>query len=654
MRFWSDQKLVTKVALTFALILLVNAIVYGFTISGQNKILEKFSRSSDETMIIVQNLLNAKAEMLMARRHEKDYLARVKDKYVDKHRDSIARLNQLISDSQNLDQAGTIEASTYDDMLSSIANYNTGFSKAVIKVREEGNTKEGVRGELRGVAHQMEKLLNKSNDLNAQGMVYLLTLRRHEKDYLLRRDQKYLAKVNNTGEVFARWVKKKWPKPDDDRLINLSQKYRRVFQSLVDTSEARIEAIASFRKDIHKFEELTENSIKSMSEKSASEILWVENEINLITLMLIIGAAIALIVVLLALKMFHGVVSSIAQVGSGIVDISRSIHGIGKKLNGTSQKVSSAATEQASAVQETVATLNEITAMVQRGVDNANASSKNASQCELIATKGLEGVQKMEESTHKIEDSVNSISTQMIENGEEMNRVLGIIEQISAKTSVINDIVFQTKLLSFNASVEAARAGDDGKGFAVVAEEVGNLAQMSGESAKEISSLIQQSQTQVREIIESSKSKADIMVNEVKERINFGVTLAGDSSDVLNEVVSNVEKVSEMMTDVSLASQEQSEGIHNITIAMNELDKVTSANSGMAEETASYSNSLQEQSETLKNAINKLDRYIYGAKKAVAAEASEELESQDENKEASAYQYDQVPEFKDDDFDGVA
>ena len=155
-------------------------------------------------------------------------------------------------------------------------------------------------------------------------------------------------------------------------------------------------------------------------------------------------------------------------------------------IKDASQKVSAAATEQASAIQETVATLNEITAMVNKSVEYAKQSTDKAVDSHDIAQQGKEAVNEMQRAMSEINQSNQNIMEATTDSNKKIEGIVKVITEISDKTNVINDIVFQTKLLSFNASVEAARAGEHGKGFAVVAEEVGNLAQMSGNAAKKL------------------------------------------------------------------------------------------------------------------------------------------------------------------------
>jgi methyl-accepting chemotaxis protein len=283
-----------------------------------------------------------------------------------------------------------------------------------------------------------------------------------------------------------------------------------------------------------------------------------------------------------------------------------------RSLRDTSAKSSSAATEQASAIQETVATLNEITAMVNRSVENVSTSAQKAENSYAIANEGKREMERMRQSMHDIETAITQMIEQINDNNQRIGQTAVIIDKIAERTSVINDIVFQTKLLSFNASVEAARAGEHGKGFAVVAEEVGNLARMSGAAATEITTLLQTSRNDVNAIIQQSRTQAMAWMENGKQKVSIGVSIADRCDEILSDVVEQVGSVKKLMEEISTAAKEEAEGVNNITSAMNELDTATHMNSDMAHETMGFSSSLGEEAEKLNQAVQQLTTVILG------------------------------------------
>ncbi|RZA18353.1 MAG: hypothetical protein EOP10_21235, partial [Proteobacteria bacterium] len=174
-----------------------------------------------------------------------------------------------------------------------------------------------------------------------------------------------------------------------------------------------------------------------------------------------------------------------------------SSHKTAVDLTRASKSVSDSSTDQSAAVQQTVSSMSQITSMIAQTNTNVKECTQIASR---VSNRSEQGNQTMRKLVTAM-DAVNHANSQL-------QNMANIINEVSAKTMVINDIVFKTQLLSINASIEAARAGQHGKGFAVVAEEVGNLAQMSGNAAKEIQLLISDSQKQVLQIIEVTQSRS--------------------------------------------------------------------------------------------------------------------------------------------------
>lgn len=282
------------------------------------------------------------------------------------------------------------------------------------------------------------------------------------------------------------------------------------------------------------------------------------------------------------------------------------------KIAATSSQLSEASTEQAASLQETVASVEEISAMVNQNAEAASKSREASSNSRREAEEGRKTVGEMMDAIQEIKSSNDEILQQMETSNKEIADIVKVIGEIGEKTKVINDIVFQTKLLSFNASVEAARAGEHGKGFAVVAEEVGNLAQMSGDASKEISGMLTSSMQKVEAIVEKTTQKVDRLVELGRDKVALGQSTAQKCREALDRILTQVASVNDMVTEISNASREQAQGIQEITKAVNQLDQVTQQNTLASQDSSSQAESLSVQAVDLNNLVDQLLIYVEG------------------------------------------
>lgn len=311
----------------------------------------------------------------------------------------------------------------------------------------------------------------------------------------------------------------------------------------------------------------------------------------------------ALLAIAFGAFMVRGPVRVLTEVASLLSEASTQVNSASHQVASSAQELSQAATEQAASLEQTGASIEEMSSMVSKNSDNATLTAKTSSESREKAAEGQKVVEQMIRSM----DEINQSNVEMAE-------IVKVIQEIGQKTQVINDIVFQTKLLSFNASVEAARAGEHGKGFAVVAEEVGNLAQMSGRAAKDIST-----------ILEGSVHKVQAIVATTREKVENGTGIARQCGEVLTEIVENVAKVSHMAGEISTASHEQAQGVRELTKAMSQLDQVTQQNAATSEESASAAEELSAQADAMKGAVTRLLETVQGPREGTVADPRERL-----------------------------
>lgn len=338
----------------------------------------------------------------------------------------------------------------------------------------------------------------------------------------------------------------------DHFLDNKVESYKR----LADLSARNMELYKNINKDFDAILKVRLQSLKDLRAKQLTMSV-------LAMLLAIIVSGYLGYTISKTIKAFHHAIKSLRAEANSALDI-------GQNLIKASTQVSDSSSTQAAAIEQTSASLEELSSMVAINAQHSVKARELASESREFASRGAKEM-------HGLLQAMNEISQSS--------------KKIEEIMQLIDDIAFQTNLLSLNASVEAARAGEHGKGFAVVADAVRGLAQKSAQSAKEINSLISESLGK----IETGKQSAD---------------RAGES---MNAILLSIENVSALNGDIANASQEQTAGIEQISKAVGELEQATIANSGVAQQSSEYSNRSLSQAEGLMRIVDLLERELQGA-----------------------------------------
>ena len=329
---------------------------------------------------------------------------------------------------------------------------------------------------------------------------------------------------------------------------------------------------------------------------------------------------IALAALLLAVAILGWISSSFNRNMKTVIDRLRSAvsrtQTSGSELVTLSADLSSCSDEQASALQQTSAAIEEINSMVQSTVSNTEVARDTAHKSHESANSGKQAVDHLLTAIGEISNSNQLVLDQVETSRKEMLEITKIIGEIGGKTRVINDIVFETKLLSFNASVEAARAGEAGKGFAVVAEEVGNLAQMSGNASKEIASMLDSSVTRVKTISSETDTKVSSLSELSRKNLNQGADLAEECNTAIKQILERIQDVLDNADRIQTAAGEQAKGIQEVTSAIHKLDTIAQKNMDMSKKTSVQSQEVAEQAKDLESVVQLVQAEVLGASHA--------------------------------------
>ncbi len=314
--------------------------------------------------------------------------------------------------------------------------------------------------------------------------------------------------------------------------------------------------------------------------------------------LVVLGVAVA-VTAGVAWLITRSITRPINRVILGLTNGAEQVTSAAGQVSSASQSLAEGATEQAAGLEETSSSLEEMSSMTKQNADNAQQASSLSGEARQSAGSGAQAMSRM-------------------------NRAIEDIRKSSDETAkiikVIDEIAFQTNLLALNAAVEAARAGEAGKGFAVVAEEVRNLAMRSAEAAKNTANMIEES---------------------VRNAQN-GVDIAGEVTKTLDEIVQSVGKTTDLVSEIAAASQEQAQGIDQVNTAVAQMDKVTQQNAANAEESASASEELSAQAESLNGIVGQLVGLVEGTNSQTFQSAGRTMAGRSSGRRSQS-QFDSAP-----------
>ena len=444
--------------------------------------------------------------------------------------------------------------------------------KSSIYVAEMGSA---LKGYLLDPTNEGEaKKKKEADDNNAEAIKKMQTLTK---------DPELLGLITLLGDLDEKQLN-----PVEDEVLELVKK-----KNIKEAQSVFVEKYLPLRS---KYDDMSKKIQVTSEERSAAATREFEENVHsaivkIITL--VVGGILGFALVLaLTLTRITTALSGLKTRLSGVTD---SFNKASNGISEVSQRLADSATESAAAIQESVSSITEMSAMLTQTSRNAVATAELSKDVQQQTESGVGVMEAMS-------DSMKNISA----SSARLKEIVQVIDNISEKTNVINDVVFKTQLLAVNASIEAARAGHHGKGFAVVANEVASLAALSGKAAAEI-----------RELLRSSATKVDEIINHIASSIDDGEEVSEKSANAFKQIAKAITSISDKIEQISVASREQEAGIRQTSAALAEMNQTTATTNEVAQKNAILGRTVAKQAAALETIDHAMTVVVLGAKTGV-------------------------------------
>ena len=612
------HKLIANTAiLIFAMVLMLVLLTYA-------------SNSLQHDIEVAANIGKIESSVLQLRRNEKDFLARKDLKYFNQFEKNIAGLQQQVRSLEQSFSSSSSSLSEFSAMRSVLTKYNQHFKNITeIQQRIGLNPKDGLYGELRNAVHDVEELIG--ND-NFQLRSEMLQLRRNEKDFMLRLDDKYVDRLkSNATKLIASVNASDLSATNKSQIVNLLNSYETAFINLVTAQKqlgyhAKMGLLGEMRATVHQVDGILEQLMKKSQQAVEDDVSFVDTmAYSIFFIVLVIG-------LLLAWAISQSILTRITELKKVMEHIA--------KTNDLTTKVNVSGSDELAdmanvfnqmltsfrhlivEVNGSVGTLNNATGSLSENIHNANEGVETQmQQTDLVATAVTEMVATVDEIANNTKDAAQKAETtntnadrgkqgvdqtisQIANLSEKLLDSENVVKELEKESitiasvlDVIRGIAEQTNLLALNAAIEAARAGEQGRGFAVVADEVRTLASRTQDSTQEIETIIGLLQKRTQEIVNLMATCRDQGEESAKQ--------ASSAGTMLEEIAQDVSLIMDMNSMIATAIQEQTTVASEVNQHVVMIRDVTEQSGESAKQNEHMSEEISQQAQVLHNEVSR-------------------------------------------------